>query len=221
VEYFGKAASYAAQSGVDLIEIHAAHGYLISGFLSPSSNLRTDCYGGTLSNRFRILYEILEECLLLSSVPVGVRINCRDNISNGLTVKSVISGLQPIKSRLAYVSVSGGVYTRREDVIIPSRKLPKALWKSDAKLIKKKLGIPVFIGGNIESIATAESIVSQEIADVTLMGRSLLADPGLLMKHISGKQEAILECTDCRECKWHSLGKDSIYCPFNPVLNNK
>lgn len=220
IRCFGNSAGYASQGGVDFIELHAAHGYLISGFLSKSSNQRSDLYGGTLYNRFRILYEIIEECYSRVSLPLGIRINCRDNVADGLTVEDSIAGILPIKSRLAYISVSGGVYTKKDDLIIPSRQLSKALWKSDAALMRKKVSLPVFMSGNIDTIDLAEQLISSGTADITLIGRSFLADPNLLNKFLDSKQETIQECTDCHECKWHSSGRDSIYCPFNPVLKD-
>jgi 2,4-dienoyl-CoA reductase-like NADH-dependent reductase (Old Yellow Enzyme family) len=218
IESFGQAAVFAERGGADFIEIHAAHGYLISEFLSPYSNHRQDDYGGSLQNRFRILKEILHKIRINSSIPIGVRINCKENVLNGLGMDDVINGLIEVRDSISYVSVTAGVYSYEEDLIVPSRDLPKALWKADALEIRKKLSLPVFIAGNIDSIALADQIVTEGSADVILMARALLADPNLVNKFLNGAEEDIQKCTGCMMCKYHSVGKDSIFCPYNSML---
>jgi NADPH2 dehydrogenase len=218
VKDFGRAALLAERCGAGIVEVHAAHGYLISGFLSPYSNHREDEYGGSTKNRFRFLKQILEEIRSCAKLPVGIRINSKENFETGLDLQDCISGLLPLKDLIAYVSVSGGVYVPDGDLIIPSRQLPRALWRDAALRIKRELGLPIFICGNIDSVALANQLISDTVADVVLMGRSLLADPLLVVKSINGRLAEIQECTDCGLCKWHFAGRDSIYCPFNKVL---
>lgn len=218
IKDFGISAALAEQAGADLVEIHASHGYLISGFLSPFSNSRTDEFGGSLSNRFRFLAEILSEVRTRIAIPVGVRINCTDNVPNGIELDDVIIGIKEIIGGLIdYIGVSGGVYST-DDIIMPPRNL-RALWKAEATRLKAAVTIPVFLTGNIDSLASANQLITERAADVILMVRSLLADPLLVPKSLAGREHEVQQCIDCKLCKYHTLGLDSIYCPFNPVLN--
>jgi 2,4-dienoyl-CoA reductase-like NADH-dependent reductase (Old Yellow Enzyme family) len=215
-EDFKKAAILAELCQVDLIEIHAAHGYLISGFLSPYSNSRPDEFGGSIENRFRFLNRILIEITESVSIPVGIRINCEENVENGLELEDVIYALKHlIGNKISFVSLSGGVYSST-DIIMPPRSR-KVLWRSFAERLKKEVPIPLFLAGNIDSLKVVEDLIESDAADICLLTRSLLADPFLITKTLNGKD--IQECIDCRLCKYHSLKLSSIYCPFNPEIN--
>jgi 2,4-dienoyl-CoA reductase-like NADH-dependent reductase (Old Yellow Enzyme family) len=217
ISWFLRASIIASQSGADFVEIHAAHGYLLSGFLSPLTNHRKDTYGGTSINRYRILWEIVEKIGTTVGIPVGVRINCWEHGEAGLTETDVIGGLLPFARNLAYVSVSAGMYSLDHDVIMPSRALGPALWREQAYAIRKALGLPILLAGNIADLETADDLITAGCADVVLLGRALLADPQLLQK--SRSPESVQPCTDCGQCKYHSRGLPQIYCPFHPVLN--
>lgn len=215
---FVRSARIAEQSGADLIEIHAAHGYLISGFLSPYSNHRVDEYGGSLENRFRFLVELLNGVRRRVNVPVGIRINCVENVAGGLEINDVEAALaHVVGTGIDYISVSGGVYAQN-DIIMPPRSL-KGLWRDYARRLKESFSLPVLLAGNVDSIDFANELIGQGEADMTLMVRSLLADPAILTKWMSDRNNEVQECIDCRLCKYHTLGLDYIYCPFNPVLD--
>lgn len=217
---FLKAAMIAEDCGTDIIEIHAAHGYLISSFLSPISNHRFDKYGGDINNRTRFLYEILDLLNNNLSIPVGIRLNCTDNVQGGISIEEISWVLDNIKSLIKYVSLAGGMYTPYEDVIIPSSKLGFAIWRNYAKILKSKIDLPIFLSGNIFSIQMAEQLINDKTTDIVLMCRALLADPNLLSKYINGDTK-ITSCTECNKCKYHSKKKQYIDCPFNPVLSLK
>jgi 2,4-dienoyl-CoA reductase-like NADH-dependent reductase (Old Yellow Enzyme family) len=215
---FITSAKLVERCGADMIELHCAHGYLISGFLSPYSNKRTDMYGGSLINRFRILEGILHEISNQSSIPIGIRISCLENVNDGLQFDELIEGLKRFVSKyIHFVSVSAGVYSPN-DIIIPKRSMGNALWKSYSLIIKNEVQKHVMLTGNITSINQAETILKEGAADIVLMARTLLAEPKLLSKTKTGNVTTIQECTDCRVCKYHSYGYDRIYCPFNNIL---
>jgi len=127
IDRFARAAEIAVRAGADLVEVHAAHGYLLSGFLSASTNKREDDYGGTVEGRFRIVRQIVRRIRDTVGDRVGVRINVHEQHPEGMTPGQVIAGLDGLRDALAYVSVSGGMYAREGDVIIPRRTLPRAL----------------------------------------------------------------------------------------------
>lgn len=216
VHDFASAASLANKAGIKLIEIHAAHGYLLSGFLSRYSNTRIDSYGGSTRNRFRILEETLEEVSNRIGGRVGVRINVYENEPEGQVVEHVLEGLEPMTSKLAYISISAGQYRTSHDLIMPSRHLGAGLWKNQAKRVRDALHVPVFLAGNIETVATANQILLREQADVILFGRALLSDPAMLQKSSAGAK--FKSCTHCGLCKYHTHGFDHVYCPVNDLL---
>ncbi|PPJ30649.1 hypothetical protein [Nocardia nova] len=216
VQSFADSAVIAASAGADFIEVHAAHGYLLSGFLSAYSNQRSDEYGGSTENRFRILVEIVAEILSKAAVPVGVRVNVLENEPDGQTVEQVIEGLSPLSDQLAYVSVSAGMYRTENDLIMPSRNMGENLWSRESHAIKTGLSVPTLLAGNITTVDAANAVLTAGHADIALFGRGLLADPHLIDKYYRG--EASVRCTDCGLCKYKSHGFPHIYCPLNHTL---
>lgn len=221
VENFSNAARLAQAAGADFLEIHAAHGYLLSGFLSAYSNHRADKFGVSIEGRFRILGSVLGEIRRTSTVPIGVRINTEEAVPDGLTVEQVLIGLRSISTRIDFLSVSAGVYTTGTDLIMPPRSLGTAVWARQASILKNELGIPILLAGNIDSPATCAQVLERNQADLLLMGRALLTDPLMLTKHIAGRDIDITPCIYCAQCKYHSRGERHIYCPFNPVLTRR
>jgi NADPH2 dehydrogenase len=219
VRAFAQAASAAVTAGAQLVEIHAAHGYLISGFLSRASNQRSDEYGGSVRNRFRLLREVLDAVRLVTdSSAVGIRINVYESEKFGLTVPELIEGLGELVSLVDFVSVTAGMYAVTGDVIIPPRSLGPALWRRQARTLKGALRVPVFLAGNITSPELAERVLTEDDADLILMVRSLLADPNLFTKYLNGYGDTIQPCTELYLCKYHSRRASNVYCPHNPTL---
>lgn len=216
VRGFAQSAEIAINAGAELVEIHAAHGYLVSGFLSGASNKRCDRYGGDIRRRFTFLEEIVSLVYDRVGPRVGLRINVYERSQEGITPSQVVNGLRPFSHKLAYISVSGGSYEAERDVVIPRRSLGRALWRSQARLLRKELEVPIMIAGNIDSVRLALDILRSQDADVVLLGRSLLADPNLILKYHGGVDSQ--PCIDCGLCKYHSKGFPTIYCPFHPVL---
>jgi len=218
VKEFTASARAAAAADCKIVEVHAAHGYLLSGFLSCSSNKRTDKYGGSVANRFRLLREVAETIKNHLDVALGVRINVYERERDGLTLDEAVDGLSGMARWIDFVSVSAGIYTTENDLIIPRRAIGVAPWRSHARMIQRQLGLPVLIAGNIESVDLADDIVATEDADVVLMVRSLLADSQMLTKWLAGHPEQTQECTELYLCKYHSRKATHVYCPHNPVL---
>lgn len=222
VHDFGRSARAAARAGAQVIEVHAAHGYLISGFLSRASNWRTDAYGGSTYNRFRILRDLVHEVRTgTAGLCLGVRVNAAENTHEpGLDLPELVEGIAPLAGALDFISVSGGVYTRGEDWIIPPRRLGQALWRRQAAQLRAAFGLPVLLAGNIDSVDLAEELIAEGSADIALMVRSLLADPLLLEKWRNGTPDRIQPCTELLLCKYHSRGATNLYCPHNAVLRH-
>jgi 2,4-dienoyl-CoA reductase-like NADH-dependent reductase (Old Yellow Enzyme family) len=218
IETFVSAAEHARSAGVRLLELHAAHGYLLAEFLSPYSNKRNDKYGGAFNNRFRILAQIIEAVRGLGGIDVGVRISGNEFVEGGLKCDDIPALINAIQDRGAvYVSVSAGVYNR-DDHIMPDRKLGHAIHAPLGRLAKSVARIPIFLSGNIGSLGTAEKVLAEGCADLVLLGRAMLADPDLIHKTQNGHDREVQPCTMCQICKYHSRGLPHIACPHNEFL---
>lgn len=171
---FRDAARRADQAGFDTIEIHAAHGYLISEFLSPLTNTRTDEYGGSPENRSRLLKEILQQVRSVwpEQKPLIVRVSAEDYEEGGNHVEMIAGILKELKGEgIDLVNVSSG------GVVNVGMKTFPGYQVDFAETIRKETGIPVIAGGLITSAKKAEKILKNEQADLVYFGRELLRNP--------------------------------------------
>ncbi|HKL98314.1 MAG TPA: NADPH dehydrogenase NamA [Mobilitalea sp.] len=174
ISAFRDAAGRAERAGFDVIEIHAAHGYLINEFLSPLTNHRTDEYGGSEENRSRLLKEILEQVKKVwpEDKPIIVRVSAeeyQEGGNNTQIVARIINDLKLIGIDIVNVS-SGGVVNVNMNVF-PGYQV------KFAESIRKETDIPVIAGGLITSPLMAEEILQNERADLIFLGRELLRNP--------------------------------------------
>lgn len=172
---FVAAALRAVHIGLQMIEIHAAHGYLLHQFLSPLSNQRTDAYGGSLENRMRFPVEVLAAVrnAVPSDIPVGVRISATDWVDNGfdLAESSIVAKHMELAGA-AYIHVSsGGLSPKQQIPIGPSYQVPLA------KAIRTQVNIPVIAVGLINDARQAEAILQNNEADCIALARAMLSDP--------------------------------------------
>jgi NADPH2 dehydrogenase len=173
VQQFVKAAQRAVQAGFDVIELHAAHGYLINEFLSPLTNVRTDQYGGSLENRVRILDEVLGavRAAIPTTMPILVRVSADDYHQDGNTPESIADMLNLIKCHgIDLVNVSSGAVISVMPRTYAGYQIPMAL------IIKEKTGLPVLGGGLITQPLQAMQVVKAGV-DLVYTGRELLRNP--------------------------------------------
>lgn len=171
---FRDAAGRADKAGFDTIELHAAHGYLISEFLSPLTNHRTDEYGGSIENRARFLKEIIKEIKTVwpEEKPIIVRVSATDFESGGNTGEDMVKILNVIKGEgIDLVNVSTG------GVVEAKINLYAGYQIKYAEAVRTKTGLPVVAGGLISSPFMAEEILQNERADLIYLGRELLRNP--------------------------------------------
>lgn len=222
VEDFGKAAWRAKTAGFQVVEIHGAHGYLITNFLSPFTNQRRDWYGGSRENRFRFLEQVFKRCkeYVGEDFPIIVRLSGTDYEPGGMTIEDTIYYAKRLEELgCAAIDVSGGDHHQMIHQVTPMQ-LSRGhnVWAAEA--IKKEVGIPVFATGSITQPDYAEEILASGKADFISMGRPLLADPYWAKKAMEGHAEDISPCIRCNEgCldRGNHLGK-SINCTMNPTL---
>jgi NADPH2 dehydrogenase len=172
VEAFKTGAERAAKAGFDIIELHAAHGYLINEFLSPLSNKRTDEYGGTPENRYRILREIIDAVKTVWDGPLFVRVSAHDYHSEGLTPEDYVPFCNWMKEQdVDLIDVSSGAVVPAHIHTYPGYQVKYA------ETIKMGTGMPVGAVGLITSPIQAEEIIQNERADLVILARELLRDP--------------------------------------------
>ncbi|MEA1962447.1 MAG: NAD(P)/FAD-dependent oxidoreductase [Bacillota bacterium] len=216
------AAVLASKAGFDGVELHAAHGYLLSQFLSPYSNTRTDEYGGSTENRARILVEIIQG--IKSKVPglaVGVRLNIVDFVPEGLQIEEGVQLAEMIeKAGADVINVSGGIYESGQTTIEPASF--KEGWRIYlAEAVKKKVKIPTIAGGVIRDPRLAEELIAQGKTDFVWVGRGMIADPFWTKKAIEGKADQIRPCLSCNHCIGRSFAGMHIKCVVNPYATQE
>lgn len=174
-EAFVTAAIRAVRIGIQLIEIHAAHGYLLHQFLSPLSNHRTDSYGGSLENRMRFPLEILAAVrnAVPAEIPVGVRISATDWVNGGFDLpESIIVAKQMELGGADYIHVSSGGLSPNQKISVgPGYQAPLA------KAIRAQVNIPIIAVGLINEADQAEAILQDGDADCIALARAMLSDP--------------------------------------------
>jgi len=173
VRAFGDAAARAREAGFDAVEIHAAHGFLLSEFLSPLTNLRTDEYGGKLENRARAHLAVLGEvqARLGAGMPVFVRLGACDEMPGGLEIdESCEVAARLVRSGAGLIDVSGGLQGARGAAEGPG------YFVRYAAAIKQVVEVPVIVTGGIRDAALADEIVRTGRADLVGIGRAMLDD---------------------------------------------
>jgi NADPH2 dehydrogenase len=172
---FVATAKRADRLGIDALEIHGAHGYLLHQFLSPISNQRTDSYGGTLENRMRFPLEVFDavRAAFPAGKPVGFRVSASDWVDGGWDVEQTIVLAQELKKRgVDWIDVSsGGVSPLQKITIGPGYQVPFA------EAVKKATGLPTIAVGLITEAQQAEEIVASGKADFVALARGILYDP--------------------------------------------
>jgi 2,4-dienoyl-CoA reductase (NADPH2) len=202
VRGFGRSAENFRDGGFDGIEIHAAHGYLVSQFLSPDSNHRTDAYGGDLDGRMRMLVEIVEEIRSRcgADYPLGVRVTGDDYVEGGLTLddtRAIVARLQQ-RARVDYISLTTGM----RSYYVKDTTFPEGFALDLAQTLKRDLDVPLVVAGRIRHPATAERALADGKTDFVGIARAQLADPEWVAKARDGRADRIRPCIgivqDCR-----------------------
>ncbi|MDO8491482.1 MAG: FAD-dependent oxidoreductase, partial [Dehalococcoidia bacterium] len=221
---FAEAASRAKRAGLDGVELHAAHGYLIDQFISRSSNKRQDEYGGELQNRARFLIEVIRSVreAVGKDFPVWCRINGRQY---GLAGPTPLEDAQQI-ARMAQDATADAIHVSaggpQAPVLLTTPTFVPAVIADLAEGIKRAVTVPVIAVGRIIPEA-GEVIVRQGRADLVAIGKGLLADPDLPRKAESGRLEDINPCIVCFACleDLRRPGIVGIRCRVNPALGNE
>ena len=177
VDDFAAGARRAVDAGFDLVEVHAAHGYLLGQFLSPTSNTRTDEYGGDVEGRARFTREVVDagRSAIPADMPLVLRVSATEWVPDGVTVEDTIAALRTIDG-VDLVSVSSGGNDPRQD--IPNH---PGYQRPLSRAVREAIPVPVGVAGLITTPQQAEDAIASGDTDVVYIARQFLRDPMLSM----------------------------------------
>lgn len=204
IDAFGEAARRSRLAGFDAIQIHGAHGYLVSEFLSSYTNRRNDYWGGDEERRFHFAEEVYKAVRreVEQDYPVLIKMNADDLLDGGgMSIEEaarIAKGLQ--EQGIDAVEVSGGMYesgrkTAQSDILTPNE---EAYFRTAGKVFKKNLNIPVILVGGMRSKAVMEDVLLKGEADLISLSRPLIREFDLPNKLREGKEVA--DCISCNGC---------------------
>jgi 2,4-dienoyl-CoA reductase-like NADH-dependent reductase (Old Yellow Enzyme family) len=217
VKTFAKAAQRAKTAGFDGVQIHSAHGYLLSQFLSPAYNRREDEYGGSIENRARVhgqIYNAIRSAVG-KNYPVLIKINSEDHVENGLSLEDSIAASRIlVDAGIDAIELSGG--TLSSGKLSPSRgginkEEKEAYFKEAAAAYKKAMDIPLILVGGMRSLNVAEKTINSGAADYISMCRPFIREPGLIKRWQSGDTRPA-RCKSDNLCFGPALEGKGIYC---------
>ncbi|MGD0885908.1 MAG: NADH:flavin oxidoreductase [Thermodesulfovibrionales bacterium] len=203
IEAFGDAARRARIGGFDAVQIHGAHGYLVSEFLSPHTNRRLDYWGGDEERRFHFLEEtyLAMRKEVGEDYPILIKINANDMIGSGLKVEDSVG----IAKRLEILGVdafevSGGMFESVQKTVQPNilTEDREAYFRDAGKSYKERLNSPIMLVGGMRSVSVMEDVLRKKEADLISLSRPLIREPDLPNSFKEGKEKA--DCISCNGC---------------------
>ena len=221
VKKYAEAAKRIQAIGFDAIEIHCGHSYLMSQFISPYYNKRTDEFGGSVENRLRFPRMVLEAVRKEVGpwFPIIVRVSAEERVPGGNTLEDTLEYLEYLDEFVDMYDVSCGLNPSLQ-YQIDSNFLPDG-WRSYmSKAVKDKFGKPVINTGNYRDPKTVEKVLESGDVDIVGMGRGLIAEPNWVKKVQSGEEDMLRKCISCNVgCAGNRIGVNRpIRCTVNPAV---
>ncbi len=215
---FAMAAKRAKKAGFDGLQIHAAHGYLISQFLSPYFNKRKDEYGGDIKGRSKLLFEIYEAVRgeVGEDYPVTVKINCEDFLKPQLEFKEMLYVSKQLKNMgIQAIEMSGGTLLSKDLIPTRTKKVAKkrgeVYYITHAKEFKKEISLPLMLVGGIRRYNTCKELILNNICDMLSLSRPLIREPDLIKRWKKGDKKDAL-CESDNLCFKPALMGEGLYC---------
>jgi 2,4-dienoyl-CoA reductase (NADPH2) len=223
INSFAETASRVKRAGFDAVEVLAGTGYLISEFLSPLTNFRTDEYGGSLENRMRFGLEVVKAVKEATgdTFPLVVRTNGNDFMPEGVGRDDLLRFAVALEAAGAdALSINVGWHEASVPQIIT--KVPRGAFAYLSRSIKEQVSIPVIAGHRINDPQIARKLIADDFCDMTAMGRALIADPDLPNKAQRRHEEKIVHCVACAQgCFDHLFVGKHVECLCNPKAGHE
>lgn len=218
---FALAAVGAKLAGFDFVELHGAHGYLLSQFFSPAFNRRTDEYGGDLAGRMRFALECVSttRTAVGENYPVFFRVGAWEDMADGIKTEEAVQFAAELEGTgVDVIDVSVGYLSELGSGASPGPDKPMGTFVHLAEAIKKKVTIPVVAVGRLNSPDIAEALLAEGKADLVAIGRQLIADPLWPKKVAAGQTENIVPCLSCNICLDTIFATEELKCSVNASL---
>jgi len=219
INSFAEAADRVKQAGFDAVEVLSGTGYLISQFLSPLTNHRTDEYGGNLDNRMRFGLEIMRAIKSKTGkdFPLIVRMNGNELMKDGSSAKDLTTYATALENEgVDSLCINVGWHEARVPQIVTE--VPRGLYGYLARRIKDIVNVPVIASHRINDPKTAREMIADNLCDMVALGRSLIADPEFPKKAESHRENEIIHCIACAQGCFDNLFKlKSVECLCNPM----
>ena len=205
IEAFGEAARRAREAGFDGVQLHGAHGYLISQFLSPYSNRRTDQWGGSFENRQRLVTEVYKRIRQVAGqdYPLFIKMNIDDYVEGGLTLEETRKTARLLSDLgMDAIEISGGTLELSIwKCLVPGIKSreQEAYFLPYAPEIKSEIRCPLILVGGMRTPALMEEILQQKKADFISLCRPFIREPDLVNKIEQGQEDPVT-CISCNKC---------------------
>lgn len=225
IECYGDAARRAQQAGIDMVEVHCAHGYLVSTFISQRTNHRTDEFGGCFENRMRLPRLIIENIRRKTggNLPILCRINASDEVEGGQSVQDAAAVAAYLEQECGVdaIHVTRAVHLHDEFMWAPG--VTHGGFNADlVSEIKRAVSVPVIAVGRFTEPQYAELLVKQGRADLIAFGRQSIADPELPNKARNGQLEELCPCIGCLlGCVPNMFAGKPITCAVNPCVGRE
>ena len=225
IECYGDAARRAQEAGIDMVEVHCAHGYLVSTFISQRTNHRTDEFGGCFENRMRLPRLIIENIRRKTggNLPILCRINASDEVEGGQTVQDAAAVAAYLEQECGVdgIHVTRAVHLHDEFMWAPG--ITHGGFNADlVSEIKRAVSVPVIAVGRFTEPQYAELLVKQGRADLIAFGRQSIADPELPNKARTGHLEELSPCIGCLlGCVPNMFAGKPITCAVNPCVGRE
>ena len=205
IEKFAQACRRVKEAGFDAVQLHGGHGYLISNFISPYTNIRTDEYGGDTERRSRFIVDIVKRAReLVGDYPIMIKMNCEDFVPAGLEKDEAARVAAVIEQAgIDCIEITGGIYETREKMsgLGINKEEKEAYFRPHVEALRKAVSIPLILVGGIRSPNVIENVLSDGVADMVSMCRPFIREPQLVKRWQDGnlKKAACISCGQCSE----------------------
>jgi 2,4-dienoyl-CoA reductase-like NADH-dependent reductase (Old Yellow Enzyme family) len=204
IDAYVATAKRAVTAGFDGVQIHAAHGYMASQFISPYTNKRKDKWGGSLENRMRFPLEIYRRfrSVLGEDYPIAIKLNSEDFLAGGLTIEDSSTIARALSSEgIDAIEISGGMGESGAQIIRMKIKeeTDEAYFLSNAKMFQERIHCPLILVGGMRSPALMEKLIANEDIDMISMSRPFIREPDIVNKWKQGNLKKV-DCISCNGC---------------------